>query len=258
MGVPRELLPSWDDIQLVTAQLATPPQLDDVPVGTEVVIGRNAQAAADAEDPAARLRHELRLAVAAGEDRARARRRAGRHRHLLGRGRHAGRGAGRLQPLFLRARLGALRLLVGQGDEGAGLPLQGRPGGEDRHRRPPAGPQGVGQDRRGARAEGRRGRDLAGALSRVDRGRAVPGVRRRGARAHRRHPDRLQAVGPAHRAGHRRGAGDRLRLHHPRRPRRRDRRGAADLPRQHLGADHSGAGPRAPPSRRGRRARTSR
>jgi len=41
MGVPRDLLPSWDDIQIVTAQLATPPQLDDVPVGTEVVIGRN-------------------------------------------------------------------------------------------------------------------------------------------------------------------------------------------------------------------------
>src|SRR5580704_6108734 len=43
MGVPRELLPSWDDIQIVTAQLATPPQLDDTPVGTEVVVGRNAK-----------------------------------------------------------------------------------------------------------------------------------------------------------------------------------------------------------------------
>ena len=43
MGVPRGELPSWDDIQIVTAQLATPPQLDDAPVGTEVVIGPNAQ-----------------------------------------------------------------------------------------------------------------------------------------------------------------------------------------------------------------------
>lgn len=43
MGVPRQDLPTWDDIQFVTAQLATPPQLDDVPVGTEVVIGPNAQ-----------------------------------------------------------------------------------------------------------------------------------------------------------------------------------------------------------------------
>jgi glutamate synthase domain-containing protein 2/nitrite reductase/ring-hydroxylating ferredoxin subunit len=43
MGVPRQQLPSWDDIQIVTAQLATPPQLDDTPVGTEVVVGPNAQ-----------------------------------------------------------------------------------------------------------------------------------------------------------------------------------------------------------------------
>ncbi len=43
MGVPRQDLPSWDDIQFVTAQLATLPKLDDEPVGTEVVIGRHAQ-----------------------------------------------------------------------------------------------------------------------------------------------------------------------------------------------------------------------
>jgi len=43
MGVPRNELPSWDDIQIITAQLATPPQLDEVPVGTEVVVGPNAQ-----------------------------------------------------------------------------------------------------------------------------------------------------------------------------------------------------------------------
>jgi glutamate synthase domain-containing protein 2/nitrite reductase/ring-hydroxylating ferredoxin subunit len=43
MGVPRSELPSWDDIQIITAQLATPPQLDDAPVGTAVVVGPNAQ-----------------------------------------------------------------------------------------------------------------------------------------------------------------------------------------------------------------------
>ncbi|GFE63396.1 glutamate synthase-related protein [Litoreibacter roseus] len=43
MGVPRGELPDWDDIQILTAQLATPPLLDDEPVGTEVVIGPNAQ-----------------------------------------------------------------------------------------------------------------------------------------------------------------------------------------------------------------------
>jgi glutamate synthase domain-containing protein 2/nitrite reductase/ring-hydroxylating ferredoxin subunit len=43
MGVPRGELPSWDDIQLLTAQLHKPPLLDEEPVGTEIVIGPNAQ-----------------------------------------------------------------------------------------------------------------------------------------------------------------------------------------------------------------------
>jgi len=42
MGVPRDELPLWDDIQFVTAQLSTMPLLDEDPVGTEVVIGPNA------------------------------------------------------------------------------------------------------------------------------------------------------------------------------------------------------------------------
>ncbi|MEO0401517.1 MAG: glutamate synthase-related protein [Pseudomonadota bacterium] len=43
MGVPRDQLPLWDDIQLLTAQLHKPPLLDDDAVGTEVIIGPNAQ-----------------------------------------------------------------------------------------------------------------------------------------------------------------------------------------------------------------------
>lgn len=43
MGVPRDELPSWDDIQLLTAQLHKPPLLDDEPVGTDVIIGPNCQ-----------------------------------------------------------------------------------------------------------------------------------------------------------------------------------------------------------------------
>ncbi|MEM9631574.1 MAG: FMN-binding glutamate synthase family protein, partial [Pseudomonadota bacterium] len=43
MGVPRTQLPDWDDIQILTAQLHRPPLLDDDAVGTEVVIGPNAQ-----------------------------------------------------------------------------------------------------------------------------------------------------------------------------------------------------------------------
>jgi len=42
MGVSRELLPKWDDIQFVTAQLARKPQLDEVSVATDTVIGPNA------------------------------------------------------------------------------------------------------------------------------------------------------------------------------------------------------------------------
>ncbi|MGI9621781.1 MAG: glutamate synthase-related protein [Acidimicrobiales bacterium] len=42
MGVPRSQLPSWDDIQIVTAQLARKPQLDDAQVSTSVQIGPNA------------------------------------------------------------------------------------------------------------------------------------------------------------------------------------------------------------------------
>ncbi|MEM8849911.1 MAG: glutamate synthase-related protein, partial [Pseudomonadota bacterium] len=43
MGVPRHELPDWDDIQLLTAQLHRAPLLEEEPVGTDVVIGPNAQ-----------------------------------------------------------------------------------------------------------------------------------------------------------------------------------------------------------------------
>ncbi|MDA9865356.1 glutamate synthase-related protein [bacterium] len=43
MGVPRNQLPDWDDIQLLTAQLHKAPLLEEDAVGTEVVIGPRAQ-----------------------------------------------------------------------------------------------------------------------------------------------------------------------------------------------------------------------
>ena len=43
MGVPRDQLPLWDDLQFITAQLYRAPLLDDEDVGTDVVIGPNAQ-----------------------------------------------------------------------------------------------------------------------------------------------------------------------------------------------------------------------
>jgi len=42
MGVPRSELPSWDDLQFVTAQLYRFPLLEDEPVGTELVVGPRA------------------------------------------------------------------------------------------------------------------------------------------------------------------------------------------------------------------------
>ncbi len=39
MGVPLTELPRWDDVQILTAQLATRPLVDEDPVGTDVVIG---------------------------------------------------------------------------------------------------------------------------------------------------------------------------------------------------------------------------
>ena len=43
MGVPRDQLPKWDDIQFVVGQLHKLPLLDDEPVATDIVIGPNAK-----------------------------------------------------------------------------------------------------------------------------------------------------------------------------------------------------------------------
>jgi len=43
MGVPRKDLPHWDDIQILAAQMARKPLLDDVPVTTSVTIGPRAK-----------------------------------------------------------------------------------------------------------------------------------------------------------------------------------------------------------------------
>ena len=43
MGVPRSELPDWNDIQILPAQFARKPLLDDAEVGTELIIGPNAK-----------------------------------------------------------------------------------------------------------------------------------------------------------------------------------------------------------------------
>lgn len=75
MGVSRTELPSWDDIQFVTAQLATLPLLDEEPVGTELVIGPSAQKPLRLELPLfvsdmsyGALSEEAKVALALGAD----------------------------------------------------------------------------------------------------------------------------------------------------------------------------------------------
>jgi len=43
MGVPRNQLPHWDDLQVMAAQLATKPLMEDHAVGTELVVGPEAK-----------------------------------------------------------------------------------------------------------------------------------------------------------------------------------------------------------------------
>ena len=43
MGVPRSALPHWDDIQILTAQMAVKPLPDDASVATELTIGPRAR-----------------------------------------------------------------------------------------------------------------------------------------------------------------------------------------------------------------------
>jgi glutamate synthase domain-containing protein 2/nitrite reductase/ring-hydroxylating ferredoxin subunit len=78
MGVPRGELPSWDQLQIVTAQLARKPLLDDTEVGTELVIGPRAERPLRLEIPIfvsdmsfGALSEEAKLALAMGSERAR-------------------------------------------------------------------------------------------------------------------------------------------------------------------------------------------
>ncbi|MCU7938047.1 MAG: alpha-hydroxy-acid oxidizing protein [gamma proteobacterium symbiont of Bathyaustriella thionipta] len=75
MGVPRDELPEWEHIQILTAQLHKVPLLDDEPVGTEVVIGPNAQKPLVLEHPLfvsdmsfGALSEEAKVALAMGAE----------------------------------------------------------------------------------------------------------------------------------------------------------------------------------------------
>ena len=83
MGVPRDDLPTWDDIQLLTAQLHRPPMLDEDPVGTDVVIGPNAQKPLQLDIPLFVSDMSFGALVRARKGRACHGRRNGRDRYLL-------------------------------------------------------------------------------------------------------------------------------------------------------------------------------
>ena len=77
MGVPRHELPHWDDIQILAAQFARKPLMEDVSVGTDLVIGANARRPLKLEIPLfvsdmsfGALSEEAKVALATGAERA--------------------------------------------------------------------------------------------------------------------------------------------------------------------------------------------
>lgn len=77
MGVPRQELPTWDDLQILTAQLARKPLLDDEPVDTTLVLGPGAQQPLELDIPLfvsdmsfGALSAEAKTALAQGAERA--------------------------------------------------------------------------------------------------------------------------------------------------------------------------------------------
>ena len=63
MGVLREDLPNWDALQFVVAQLYKTPHLDEVSIGTELVIGPRAKKPLKLDIPIFGLGYEFRCAV---------------------------------------------------------------------------------------------------------------------------------------------------------------------------------------------------
>ena len=139
MGVPLTELPRWDDIQILTAQLATRPLVDEDPVGTDVVIGPKARKPLRLDIPLfvsdmsfGSLSEEAKVALATGAEMAGT-------GICSGEGGDAPGGAGGELPVLLRAGLGSIRMEPRKGVPGAGLSFQGGTGSQDRNGRPPSG-----------------------------------------------------------------------------------------------------------------------
>ncbi|MFC7059492.1 glutamate synthase-related protein [Halovenus salina] len=77
MGVPRSELPSWDELQIQTAQLATTPLDDEAPVDTSLVVGPGAESPLELDIPIfvsdmsfGALSEEAKIAISVGAERA--------------------------------------------------------------------------------------------------------------------------------------------------------------------------------------------
>ena len=77
MGVPRNELPHWDDLQIMVAQMATKPLMEDVSVDTELVVGPEAKKPLSLKIPLlvsdmsfGALSEEAKVALAKGAERA--------------------------------------------------------------------------------------------------------------------------------------------------------------------------------------------
>ena len=75
MGVPRSDLPDWNDIQIMVAQLAQKPLMEDVAIGTELVIGPEAKRPLELKIPLfvsdmsfGALSEEAKVSMAKGAD----------------------------------------------------------------------------------------------------------------------------------------------------------------------------------------------
>ena len=220
MGVPRGELPSWDDLQILTAQLARFPMLDDHPVDTAVTIGPAAARplrlrvpifvsdmsfgaiSAEAKTALARGAEGAGTAICSGEGGMLPEEQAECTRYLYELA--SGRFGWREEVLDV---VQAVHLKLGQGAK-----------------------TGTGGHLPGAKVVGRIAevRGLPEGTAAISPARFTDWktlldaalARRPSAGAIGRRADRGEDVGAAHRGGHRRGARHRRRLHHPRRPRR--------------------------------------
>jgi glutamate synthase domain-containing protein 2 len=75
MGVPRNKLPHWDDLQIMVAQMATKPLMEDVNVETQLIVGPNAKKPLILEKPLfvsdmsfGALSEEAKIAMAKGAE----------------------------------------------------------------------------------------------------------------------------------------------------------------------------------------------